>query len=143
MSQALFPIPTDTPVSDDPKFGPLRFGAIWLRFWKAISDDMLAANIVNNLPVTSITSPVEPDVTKAVLRAAALAFKFTLNANRVECTYYNTTPLTVPLTLNLPYTAALAFDIAGTVYEPATLSVTIPANIGYVRFWYIAQAVRN
>lgn len=143
MSDALFPIPTDTPVSDDPKFGALKFGMIWNRFFKAIGDDLLAANIVRNLPVTSITSPVVPDVTAATLKAAATAFKFTLNATRCEVTYYNTTPLAAPLVVNLPYTAALAFDIAGTIYAPETTSVTIPAATSYLRFWFVAKSVRN
>lgn len=149
MSDALFPIPVETPVSDDPKFGALRFGAIWMRFWKAMSDDMLAAQIVNNLPVSSITSPL-PDpagTTQAQINAAARAFKYTLNANRCEVTYYNEAPLTVPLVVNLPYTAALAFDIDGVMYTPTSSTlikqITIPANTGYTRFWYVIQTTRN
>lgn len=147
MSEALFPVPVDQPLSDEPKYAGLKFGMVFQRFLKAISDDMLAANIVNNLAPTSIVSPVVPDMTQAQLNAIAKSVKYTLNANRCDVTYYNTEPLTVPLVINLPYTAALAFDIDGTVYAPTTATlvkqVTIPANTGYVRFWYVVQATRN
>lgn len=143
MSQNLNPLPIDTPISDEPKFSALKFGAIWNLFLKAMSDDMLAANIVNNLASSSITSPVAPTVTQTVLNATARAFKYTLHANRCEVTYYNETPLTDPLIVNLPYTAALAFDIDGVIQPPLTKSITIPANTGYIRFWYVVQATRN
>jgi hypothetical protein len=139
MSGKLFPVPVETPVSDDPKFGGLKFGAIWMRFLKAISDDLLAANIANNLPTTSITSPVVPDVSAPVLAATARAIKYVLNANLCVVTYYVPAALTVPIVFNLPFTALLAFDIDGAAYPEATKSVTIPANIAYLRFWYIAS----
>jgi hypothetical protein len=146
MSQNLFPLPIDTPISDDPKW-PVKFGAVWNRFLKAIGDDMLAANIVNNAKVTDITSPTTSTVTQVVLNDAAKAFKYTLNANRCEVTYHNVAPLSVPLVINLPYTAALTFDVLGVMYAPTPSApikaVTIPPTIGYVRFWYVIQTTRN
>lgn len=143
MSDKIFPLPIDTPISDDQKFSAFKFGSVWNRFFKALSDDLMAANLVNNLAPSAIVSPVVPTVTQAQLNAAAKALKYTLNANRVDVTYYNDAPLSVALEIALPYTAALAFDFGGVTYAPGTKTVTIAPSTSYVRFWFVAQTTRN
>jgi len=148
MSDKLFPLPIDTPISDDPKVG-IKFGAIWNRFFKAFSDMAIKSTVVSNLPVTAITSPVVPTVTQVEINATARAFKVVLNGNLCLCTYAPAAALAVPVELVLPYPALLAFDIDGTVYlptqiqpvpaSPSVRSVTIPAATTYLRFWYIIQ----
>lgn len=134
----VFPVPVETPISDDPKTSGLRFGMIWMRFLKAISDDLLAAGVVNNTPTSSVTAPALSDVQRA---AAARAFKWVLNANLCLVTYDNTE--SPALTVRLPFTALLAFDIDGTRYPAGTREVTIPAGTSYIRFWFIAQATKQ
>ena len=141
MSSALFPIPQDTPISDDPKLSTFRFGLIWQRFLKAISDDMLAANIVNNLAPTSISSPT--DLTPAQLRQTAQSIKYVLNANLCFVTVDLVDATTAPIVFNLPYTALITFDISGVKYAAGTKSVTLPSGTSYVRFWYIANSQKQ
>lgn len=140
MSDALFPLPIDTPISDDPKFSAFKLGNVWNRFLKALSDDAMTANIAYNLLVTSISSPTADEVTKPVLSAAARSVKYVLNGNLCVVTYDYSAALSVPLVFQLPFTALLAFDIAGTYYPSGTTTVTIPAHTTYVRWWYLGNS---
>ena len=137
----LFPAPADTPISDDSKYSWLRFGTTWMRYLKALGDMLLESLLVQNTPATSVTGA---GLTQLQINTAAKAFKYTLNGNVVFVTYYreDTAP-TVPLTVQLPYTAKLAFDIQGTVYPAGTKQISIPATTGYTRFWFVAQATKG
>lgn len=137
MSLNLFPLPIDTPISDDSKWSGLKLGNVWNRFLKAISDDLLAANVVNNLPATSVSAA---GLTDPQLAAAARAFKYTLNANLCFVTYAagETLP-SVPATFNLPFSALLPFDFGSGPLPAGTRSITIPADTAYLRFWYVVN----
>lgn len=141
MSNALFPVPIDTPVSDETKFAGLKFGSIWMRFLKAISDDLLAANILNNLAPSTITSTAT--LTPAQLRATAQGIKWVLNANLCVVTVSLPESVAEPVEFALPFTAAAAFDVNGTFKPAGAKSVTIPAMTTYFRFWYIASATKQ
>lgn len=136
MSLNLFPLPIDTPISDDSKWSGLKLGNVWNRFFKAISDDLLAANVVNSLPATSVSAV---GLTDPQLAAAARAFKCVVNANLCFVTYSVDVALSVPAVFQLPFAALLPFDFDGTVQPAGAKSITIPAGAAYLRFWYIVN----
>lgn len=119
MSNKLFPIPVATPIIDR-SASNTDFSLIWQMYFKAIGDDALTANLISNSTDNK-------------------NFKYVVNANMCLCTYYVETASTSAIKINLPYTAALAFDIGSTIYPPNTKEITIPANTQYVRFWYIVS----
>ena len=122
MGNRVFPIPADTPMADTQGGG--KFGMIWIRFLKAISDVLMAATI----ETTHRTIP---------------AFKWCLNSGTCFCTYYTVTPSGSPVAVSLPYTANDAFLVGATAYPPGSTSVTIPAGAGTVQFWYIITPSNN
>lgn len=138
MSNNLFPVPVETPISDDQKYSGIKFGAIWMRFFKVFTDDMLAANIVYNTALSSIIAPGLTDIQRAT---AARACKYTINANICTMTYDNTE--SPAFLLNLPYTALLAFDINGVRYPAGTKQVSIPLGVAYTRFWFVVQFAKQ
>lgn len=122
MSNANFPIPTGTPVSDEPKYSGIRFGMIWNRFFKAIGDDVLRANTIT-------TTKQDPNLS------------YVINMSLVVVTWYSPTPLVAAKTIQLPYANALAFDtdIDATIHAPGTQTITLPSGTSYSRFWYVAD----
>lgn len=120
MSNANFPIPTGTPVSDEPKYSGIRFGMIWNRFFKAIGDDVLKANTIT-------TTKQDPNLA------------YVINMSLVIVTWYSETPLASSKTIQLPYASALAFDIDGEMFTPGTQTITLQPGTSYLRFWYIAD----
>lgn len=136
MSLNLFPLPIDTPISDDSKWPGLKLGNVWNRFFKAISDDLLSANIANDLPATSVSAA---GLTDPQLAAAARAFKYILNANLCFVTYSVDAALSVPAVFRLPFSALLPFDFGGDAQPAGAKSITIPAGTAYLRFWYVVN----
>ena len=136
MSLNLFPLPIDTPISDDSTWSGLKLCSVWNRFFKAISDDLLAANVVNNLPATSVSAE---GLTDPHLAATARAFKYALNANLCFVTYSVDAALSVPAVFQLPFAALLPFDFGGPVQPAGAKSITIPAGTAYLRFWYVVN----
>lgn len=120
MSNANFPIPTGTPVSDEPKYSGIRFGMIWNRFFKAIGDDVLRANTIT-------TTKQDPNLS------------YVINMSLVVVTWYSPTPLVAAKTIQLPYANALAFDTGNTIYAPGTQTITLQPGTSYLRFWYVAD----
>ena len=118
MSNKIFPMPVGTPFSE--RSTPSQFTLPWSIYFKALGDDLLAANIAYNLPANN-------------------NFKYVLNGNACFCTYYTQSPSINPISLQLPYQASLAFDINGVVYTPSSTYITIPANASYLHFWYIVN----
>lgn len=135
---SVFPVPVETPISDESKHSGIRFGMIWMRFFKALSDDLLAATVVNNSATSTVTAPALTEIQRA---AAARAFKWVLNGNVCLVTYDNTT--SPALTVQLPFTALLAFDVDGVRYPAGTKSIEIKAGTSYIQFWYIVQAAKQ
>lgn len=101
-----------------------KFGMIWIRFFKAIADALMAATI----ETTHRTIP---------------AFKYCLNSGTCFCTYYTATPSGSPVVVSLPYTANDAFKADAAIYPPGTKQITIPAFTGFVQFWYIITPSNN
>jgi hypothetical protein len=118
----LFPIPTDTPISDSGGRQGM-FGSIWLRFWKSISDKQISENIVSNLP-------------------SNIAFKFVLVGTVCTCNWYVTTEPASDTQIILPYTSLLAFEANGVVYPPKTTSITIPKAVTFSQFDYVASPTK-
>src|ERR1035437_1879326 len=116
MSGNIFPAPVDTPITatDGPK---KTFSPPWERYLKALGDDALEAINVRNL----VGNP---------------SFKYTLNANHCDCTYWIPGDAAIDAVLALPFTALLSFDVNGTVYVAGTKTITIPKTVHYAHFWY-------
>ena len=116
MSKNLMPMP----VGGDILQSPSAFSMPYMKYLKAIGDDLLTANkVVNN--------------------ADTKDFKYTINANICFFTYYTTTPSVTDITIALPYKALLAFDVGGSIYSPGTKNIIILANKNYVQGWYVCD----
>lgn len=123
MSNKIFPIPTATPFIDK-NVSSTDFSQTWQMYFKAIGDDLLTANIISNSRDNK-------------------NMKYVVNGNMCACSYYVESASTSDITISLPYTAALAFDIENVIYPPNTTSIIIPANKQYLRFWYIVSFKTN
>ena len=129
MSKSLFPAPVVGPVMQSKDAN--QFSMPWNKYLKALGDDMLTANRVDNAKVCSDMNKLK-------------SFKSTVNGNLCYWTYYTDTPALVDLVYDLPYASLLAFDvttITGTVsvYGPGTKRVTVPANTTLLRGWYVVD----
>lgn len=121
MSQNLFPIPVATPFQS--KESGSGFTITWQRYFKAIGDDLMDANIVKD----SVNQK---------------AFKYVLNANACFCNWAPSAALGVPAVVSLPFTSALPFSAFGTVYPAGTTQITIPGASAFEQFFYIIQPAR-
>lgn len=111
MSKALFPIPVDTPILATPS----QFSPTWQRFFKSLSDDLLAASRSN----------VSGKLT------------WTLNGNAVFGVFQDPAP-GAAVDVALPLASKLPFEALGTVYPAGTKTITIPAGTAFCQFWFIA-----
>lgn len=123
MSSNLFPTPVDTPITS-PDGSTRDFSPPWARYFKVIGDDLLEANNVRNLTGNS-------------------AFKYTLNGNHCDCTYWIPADASIDAVIALPFTALLAFDVNGTVYPAGTKSITIPKTTHYAHFWFTVLPAKS
>jgi hypothetical protein len=123
MSANLFPAPVGTPIINQ-AVSKTGFAPAWDRYFKVIGDDLLEANNVRNLTGNS-------------------AFKYTLNGNHCDCTYWIPADASVDAAISLPFTALLAFDVNGTVYPAGTKSITIPKTTHYAHFWFTVLPAKS
>lgn len=94
---------------------------VWTRWYKTVGDNLVKASTTNNYASNS-------------------KIKWILNG--INCTVIYHDPNTEDVndeTVNLPYTALMAFEFNGTVYTAGTISITIPASLNYFRLDYIAD----
>lgn len=120
MSQSLFPIPVATPIQT--KEDGSGFSITWQRYFKAIGDDLMDANIIKN-------------------SAAQAAFKYVLNANVCFCNWASTA-LGADTVIALPFPAALPFEAFGTIYPAGTTQITIPSANTFDQFFYIVKPTK-
>ncbi len=121
MSQNLFPIPVATPIQS--KDGGTGFTITWQRYFKAIGDDLMEANIVKD-------------------SADQKPFKYVLNANLCVCNWAPSAPLGASAVVKLPFTSALPFEAFGTVYPAGTVRIAIPGDSAFHQFFYIIQPAK-
>lgn len=138
MASKLFPIPQDTPYTDG---NPSKFNMLWLRFFKAMSDNLLAGSTIKYIgsdyttSTTDFTSPRYAPIAPVVVKD----FSYIINNCIVFCTYSSATALATALTIPLPVKPALAFDVNGTIYPADTAQIILPISTQYVRFWYVTS----
>jgi hypothetical protein len=121
MSQRLFPIPVATPIQS--KETGSDFAITWQRYFKAIGDDLMEANLVKD-------------------SADQRALKYVLNANICFCNWAPIAPLGIDTVVALPFTAALPFQAFGTVYPAGATEITIPSASTFEQFFYIVKPTK-
>lgn len=121
MSQNLFPIPVATPFQS--KESGSGFTITWQRYFKAIGDDLMEANLIKD-------------------SADQKPFKYVLNANLCVCNWAPSAALGVPVVVKLPFTSALPFEAFGVVYSTGTIQITIPGDSAFHQFFYIIQPAK-
>lgn len=118
MSNNLFPIPAATSVMSSNTFTD-----VWMRYFKAIGDDLLTAN--------------------RLVQTNAPKCQYTVNGNRCDMVYETSTP--VETTVKLPFPPAAAFvvvtDVGSTWYPSTVKTITIPGTALYAQFWYLVKGV--
>jgi hypothetical protein len=120
---SVFPLPIDTPISDDSKYVGIRFGMVWNRFFKAISDMLLRSRMAMNAEDSQSTR----------------GFKYVTSGCAIFCTWVQPSGLVGDVVVSLPFPALLPFDIGATIYPAGTNQITILNATTYVRFWYVAN----
>lgn len=131
MSKMLMPIPVGNPVLD----GPNAFNIAWQKYLKAIGDDLLTANKVQNITEV-IQNPNYPnDPTKKLTVNTGL--QYVVNGNTCSCIFDK--QLTADKTIALPYPALLRFEAGGTIYPVGTKSITFTVAVPFMQFWYVVD----
>lgn len=114
MSNNVFPVPSDTPFITQK--GDTFFGDVWNRFFKYLGDDVVGMSLARNARNTKL--------------------KYVMLGCLCYCVWYDPTN-TAAVTLDLPFTSLLAFDVDGTIYAPGTTQITTASS--YATFTFVAN----
>ena len=128
MSKNLTQYPTNTPLLDPNG----AFNMPWMKYLKAIGDDMLKANTSsylqiksidpNSSKVTSVDGPIRYTISGAVLYAV-----------------YDDPNKTSDSIVILPAPSVAKFTMGSQTINAGITSVNIPANEKFVQFWYFVN----
>ena len=128
MSKGLSQYPVNSPLLDSNG----NFNIPWMKYLKAIGDDMLTANTSRFLQIKTI----EPITNK--VKSVDGPIRYTISGAIVFGVYSNPTK-TVDEAVALPAPAVAQFQLGSQVINAGVTSVTIPASEKFVQFWYFVN----
>jgi len=128
MSKGLSQYPVNSPLLDSNG----NFNIPWMKYLKAIGDDMLTANTSRFLQIKTI----EPITNK--VKSVDGPIRYTISGSIVFGVYSNPAK-TVDEVVALPAPAVAQFQLGSQVIEAGVVSVTIPVAEKFVQFWYFVN----
>jgi len=127
MSRNLTQYPVNSPLLD----ANGNFNMPWMKYIKAIGDDMLSANTSRFLQIKTIL----PDNT---VKSVDGPIRYTIAGAILSGVYSNPNKI-VDEVVALPAPSVSKFQLGSQVIEIGVTSVTIPAAEKFIQFWYFVN----
>lgn len=127
MSKNLIQYPVNTPLLD----GSGAFNLPWMKYLKALGDDMLYANQSKFLQIKTI----QPDTT---VKSVNGPIRYTISGAVLFGVYSNDAK-TADEIVALPAPSISQFQLGGQIVNAGVTSVTIPSAEKFLQFWYFVN----